>query len=254
MKRWIIALLGSYWVAIGLNFMTSRKYLEMELTLMQAVPSLLFVAVLLLVASRSRLSNKALKWSFCIGVIATVMYLGSNYFYPIFMESSILTALFQFQIPLYYLFVTPVDGLNFFLHVRADFFPIVPIVIYSLAFILIKFKKTKSNIYDIDNKLFVKLVIFSVLFVFLGFTIVYGYMFLYLNSLAQFIPVLIAVVVFLYSGFVLYYFHLLNTKHRVRIFMMFLICVLIGVSIWPIQAAYSEREVHVNSQFDVGPY
>ncbi|WP_432354234.1 substrate-binding domain-containing protein [Sporosarcina sp. A2] len=251
MNYWTIGLMISYWTAIALNFITARLYPAIDLTWTEFIPSLLFLIVLIIVVGRFNISKKLFMWVSLFIVVTYLLFFAFYYYGNVIFDIPIINVLAGLKIPIYHLFITPLLGLNFLLHITPILFPLVTACVYTLALVLLRFKKSTSEIKQINDMSLVKGVLATIIFVLLAIPTVFGYMILYLDSLVQFIPILIAVVVFLYSAFVLYQYHLLNTKRRKQTFLIVLIAVSIAVSIWPIQAAYSERKERVNSVVDM---
>ena len=135
MKKRSVYVIIIYLLAFGINFITSIKYPDSHITILNFIVSILFLVTIFLSLKTVVISKKYKMFKFMMigGMVSGIFVFIVTEFNHIIYKYFILDIISGIQYPLYSLFVTPLFGLNYIFNVSYGLFSAIMSLFYLIA-------------------------------------------------------------------------------------------------------------------------
>lgn len=147
--KWLVILIATYLISFATNLFPSLKHPDSTTALLHFLAAMLFLIGLVLFiykAPHSIKFDQGFKLLLIVGILAGLIVFVCGLLEGSLSNSFILDVSTAIQYPFYFLFITPLFGLNYLLDLSYEIFSIIMSVVYLILFtLLIKVKKSPAR-------------------------------------------------------------------------------------------------------------
>ncbi|KAB8138106.1 hypothetical protein F9U64_06585 [Gracilibacillus oryzae] len=138
MNKFLILLIGTYFLAFVFNFMPALKHPDLDMGILNVLVTVLFMFLLLMYTKKG---NRFLKLFSVFGVISSVIVFIIATFEHTMIGNGIFDISATMQYPFYLIFITPLFGGNILFDLSYSFYSLLMSLFYGVVFVLTAYSK-----------------------------------------------------------------------------------------------------------------